>query len=528
MDTHRFRSLRASAAGLSLAGAAAAQVEFEPPVIVEMSGSEPTSACLADFDNDDHVDVAASGAADEGNVTVLLGDGLGGFPNNENFSSFVAAWGIAAGDFNGDGNQDLAVTNGVHDAREVKVFLGDGSGKFTTPYTTLTAGKFPIAVVAVDLNHDSVLDLAVANNVLYGVTIFLGKGDGFFGPGQHVPGVAGIMATDLDTGHFNEDAHFDILVSHYDGVWMLAGDGAGGFTLTTYLPLPWSDDVVVADMTGDGMDDVVAIGENAIVAQGHEDATFDVLWTSPDLGYLRGRGDVADVNRDGRPDIVAMNTSGTGPRIFLNEGGGVYSSGTAYPVGVQPALVRSGDWNEDGWPDLIVVDRNFGDTMFASVLNQVPPASQPAELVDFHVAYGLHISGGLSDLRQSDDLSLRTRSKFGFTAFEPNVMDLVVGAVTALDQATWLDLSIESRINNPGGAARARLMNWSSGQYQQVHQFPVGTTESIETIADVGAGQRVRDADGRIELSLRYSVIATFSLAGFDAWFDAVEITVRQ
>jgi hypothetical protein len=68
-----------------------------------------------------------------------------------------------------------------------------------------------------------------------------------------------------------------------------------------------------------------------------------------------------------------------------------------------------------------------------------------------------------------------------------------------------------------------RLRNWTSGQFEDVAQYAIGTTEEAVDI-DAAAAERVRAADGRIELSIRHSVIATFSLAGFDSFFDQLHV----
>ena len=82
---------------------------------------------------------------------------------------------VAVGDFNGDGNQDLAVGNG----NDVSVLLGNGDGTFR-PAVHYAAGIGPIFVAAGDFNGDGKLDLAVA--ISGGVRVLLGNGDGTFQP----------------------------------------------------------------------------------------------------------------------------------------------------------------------------------------------------------------------------------------------------------------------------------------------------------------------------------------------------------
>jgi hypothetical protein len=157
-------------------------------------------------------------------------------------------------------------------------------------------------------------------------------------------------------------------------------------------------------------------------------------------------------------------------------------------------------------------------------------AGDPADvalLTDFTVAFGSLISGGLQDLVESDDLRLRTRSIPGFTAQEANLMELRVGAETTVQNPGTIDLTLEGRISQPGGTVRVRLRNWSNNAFVQIHQYPIGTTETVETIEDIVATNFVRASDGRIEVSMRHSVFATFSVLGFDSYTDQVEIAVQ-
>jgi hypothetical protein len=143
-------------------------------------------------------------------------------------------------------------------------------------------------------------------------------------------------------------------------------------------------------------------------------------------------------------------------------------------------------------------------------------------LTDVAVQQGSIISGGLSELLASDETHLRTRSAFGFTAFEPNVLDLRIGAATGVESPATIDLAVESRIT-----ARLRLINYASNVFDEVASYSIGTTESTFTVDDVPAADHVRASDGRLDLSIKHVVMATFSLAGFDSYFDLAAVDVQ-
>jgi V8-like Glu-specific endopeptidase len=149
------------------------------------------------------------------------------------------------------------------------------------------------------------------------------------------------------------------------------------------------------------------------------------------------------------------------------------------------------------------------------------------QLTDISVAFGTHESGGLAQVVASDDDRYIVRSRFGFTALEPHVTDILVGATTTDPGASQIDLTYEGRLNQTGGTLKLRLRNWSTGTLQQVAQFAIGATEQTFTVDDIAATNRIRLSDGRIELRARASVLVTFSAAGFRNFTDLVEMTVE-
>ena len=145
---------------------------------------------------------------------------------------------------------------------------------------------------------------------------------------------------------------------------------------------------------------------------------------------------------------------------------------------------------------------------------------------DFEVFDGVPLSGSLDDLKEADDVRLRMRSEFGFLSSEPNVAELRVG-YTASDMPSELDVTFEGRVNNPDARVRVRLRNWNTGSFATIADFNLASSNVDERviIENTPAADFVRTGDGRIEVSIRQTVIATFSLSGFITGFD--EVTVR-
>src|SRR5439155_4869509 len=147
-------------------------------------GSQPLSVAMGDFDGDGALDLVVTNAGSN-SVSVLLGDGGGGFFNFGDFTAGAGPYSVAVADFNGDGRSDLAVANIF--GNSVTVLLGHADGTFQAAPTYVT-GNEPVSVAVGDFNGDGIPDLAVLNST--GVHVLLRNGDGSFQtlPIGYVPG----------------------------------------------------------------------------------------------------------------------------------------------------------------------------------------------------------------------------------------------------------------------------------------------------------------------------------------------------
>ncbi|MGI9013319.1 MAG: hypothetical protein ACR2GY_03625 [Phycisphaerales bacterium] len=153
---------------------------------------------------------------------------------------------------------------------------------------------------------------------------------------------------------------------------------------------------------------------------------------------------------------------------------------------------------------------------------------ETATLSSIATVFGTELGGGLAEVAASDDQYYRTNSAFGFQSSQPNLTDIVISGNVANETPTQVTLTAELRLNNPDGSMRMRLRNWlDSGSFLTVHQYPIGTAETIETVNVPNQGRFVQGGTGRIDLSLRHFVVATFSTNGFVTRLDWVAIEVE-
>jgi len=202
----------------------------------------------------------------------------------------------------------------------VTVLFGDGAGGFSAT-NNLAAGLFPVAIAVGDFNRDGAADLAVANNASHNVTILLGDGTGHFRVGGNI--TTGLLPQSIAVGDFNLDGRLDLAVANSGSntVTVLFGDGAGGFVAASNLAVGLAPrSVAVDDFNGDGNLDLAVVNQ--------ESNTVSVL-----LGDGTGRFPVAvdfavglsphfvavgDFNRDGRPDLAVANFSSNSVTVLLN------------------------------------------------------------------------------------------------------------------------------------------------------------------------------------------------------------------
>jgi len=175
---------------------------------------------VGDFNGDGKLDLAIANVASN-NVTVLLGSGTGGFTAalGSPFPVGPNPQSVAVGDFNGDGNADLAVAGvGVYQSTgiNVTVLLGDGTGGFTVaPGGPSETGSAPTALAVGDFNEDGRPDLAVIDSVTGSVAVLLGNGRGGFTAAPGSPLKAGTEAVSVAVGDFNADGKPDLAIANY-------------------------------------------------------------------------------------------------------------------------------------------------------------------------------------------------------------------------------------------------------------------------------------------------------------------------
>jgi len=455
-----------------------------------------------DFNGDGRLDLAVasvpyvlgSGSGTD-DITVLLGNGNGTFQPQQptslgelGFSNLF----MVAGDFRNDGRTDLAVAvdappnSGVYDSLDV--LLGNGNGTLQSPDVTYLDNDNsvgPVGIVAGDFTGSGRLDLATAdsNGNFNGddYSVYLGNADGTFqAPIKYSLGGSG-YSTALVAGDFAGNGRTDLAITQSapNQVFVLLNNGNGTFSDPAATNLARHETPLVADINGDGTPDVIEIDSSGdiLYRQGipGQPGSFlppvTVNLPLPDGSNLYASRGIAWLpSTDQGPVLASVDATNDEISYYAyRKGGFVRLSGST--TGKLPAQIIAADLNQDGLTDWVV--RNAGDgtltVFFGTQPRKSEPFGPPGQPDDpaFQAPVILSVGPGISDVQAVDTTGT-------------GLLDLVVtnqlsGQVSILD--------------NEGDGTFAPPVSYRAGaEISQIDTSSVPEVSSPEGTAGVVAG----------------------------------------
>ena len=450
----------------------------------------PNAVAVGDFNGDGKLDFAVADARNN-LVSVFLNGGSQGHTAFTLQSTYPVDNGgsVAVGDFNGDGQPDLAVSDGVDN--EVVVLLNQGGGSFgeMASYDYYDVEGDPLSLAVGDFDGDGRPDLAVTNFGASSVSVLLNGPGGVFQP--PVAFTVGSLPFSVAVGDFNGDGKPDLVVANNnqecDGgncpgtVSVLLNGGGGTFAAQmTYATGSDPASVAVGDFAGDGtLGFAVAInGESSVdVFRGPGDGTF----AAPIILAWGGNPDavaVGDFNGDGRPDLAVANYSDATVGVQLDKGPAreteSFTAPAPHAVEQHPRAVAVGDFNGDGKQDLAV----------ANTTSNLPDGGPGP--------------GTVSVLLNLGDGGFASQVTYGSESVPTGV------AVGDFNGDGRPDLAVVNQIGGDAGTVNV-LLNQPDGGFGPELPYAVGVSPQALAVGDF-------DGDGKSDLAVANLTDGTLSL----------------
>ncbi|WP_193213114.1 FG-GAP repeat domain-containing protein [Luteolibacter marinus] len=331
-----------------------------------LGGGSASGVASGDFDGDGDLDVALANVT--GITTILSNNGAGQFTATADLANGFGnnCGDVAAGDLDGDNDLDLYIANnqysGSADLAD-RVWFNDGTGQFTEGPQLLDAANGS-SVELVDIDGD--LDLDAIVGISGQDRIYRNDGAGSF-TGEDA--LSATQTSGITVGFLNADSHPDVFVSSYAGpssVWL--NDGSGGFVKTAQdIGTGFTNSAVLADFDGNGSTDIFAAN---IIGGGK-------LWTNDGSGSFTQSGQAfgpfsirsaaaIDLGGDGDMDlwIGKQQGSGVADEVWLNDGSGSFTLDGGFGLRNTSAVV-AGDFNDDGDLDIFAASIDGDHVLWA-------------------------------------------------------------------------------------------------------------------------------------------------------------------
>ena len=496
--------------------------------LFQLTGYTPlgqsTYYTIADFNLDGRPDLARASAL-TGMLTVSLGTVDGSFAALAVApTSIDTPAGLVSGDFDNDGKMDVAVlSGGLFSSPATRVFLGSGTGTFS-PRPVLLLPNFPRAAAAGDFDQDGNLDIALVSITPGGVStisLLLGNGKGdltpsFFIAPTTIQVPAGSVFGDIEMVDLNGDRRPDLVmtVSSPSGVGLITaiGDGKGSFSLTVRMGSQPSTDrpnprFAVADFNGDRSPDLVMFGylrDQVTLWLNSGGVLVPQIASAISVGTSPFSIVAADFDLDGRMDwaVGRQVVSGT-PELHVALGNGVggftFASGSPFTYGGLAPELATGDFNGDRRQDLLVAE---GDSeVFRILLNIVP---RPPTLLSQEIQFAQPPNRGINDGILALTATASSGMPVTFASLTNAVCTVSKGIVTmvALGQCTILAIQSGDSTYSPA----------------PIVQRSFRVTQNTQTITFAGIADRALDASP-------FGITATAS-SGLPVTFTASPATV--
>jgi hypothetical protein len=459
----------------------------------------------ADF-NGDHIPDIATVNGDTNTVSILINNGDGTFRPHLDFATGPGPNGLAAVDWNKDGKMDLVVSNGGAAAasQSVSILLGNGDGTFQ-PHHDIIGAPHANSIAVGDFNGDGNPDIATSSNSpVNAVLVTLGNGrggmlglfqdTGNIGINPRPPNDNAFLLTKIVRADFNHDGKDDLYYIECCNTFVIVPQGAFGVLVSNgdgsfsdhpiSGPIVPPTDLIAVDINQDGLTDAImpfdgchepCTGVSVAINKGDGTfgggAGFQVDVENP--GFQVG-GAAFDVDGDGHKDFVLVGNDTNDPAfdpdhmtliIQKQKADGTFAAPPQFAGGpsqlitvtlkapiVEKPSVTVADFNHDGKPDMAMVSK-FGGNVFV-VLNTTPPSACKVSTIN-HTVTVCHPSDGAVGLSPAHIVSHFTSST------PPSVSQIYLDNKLVFQVAGG---NINKNLALAPGEHRLEVKSWTNGQ----------------------------------------------------------------
>ncbi len=367
---------------LGLAATASAQIDFAPAVHYPAL-SRPSGGAALDYDEDGFLDVIVSGRGDDELAFLRnLGDGTFAPPLLLALASDSNPEGVTIGDFDHDGDVDLAVV--LFGAEELQLVLANGDGTFT-PGATFPLGFEPSMVVAIDFDGNGWLDLAINERGAGDVAVLLSDGAGGFLAADFY--AIGTETRDVTAGDVTGDGIPDLAATSRDDHLVRVYENRGDGTFQFLIDLGYGTQLKphglgMADMDRDGFLDFYSVSRGSVFEAPQVYLRYNGgnPWIGPINGAFKGVDTTGccsgDFDLDGIIDMATCNAGSNDVSVMRNAGIGIFNRGIEYPVGSNPECPEMLAVDLDGDGDVELITFNEGSDDISVLENNVRVCQQ--------------------------------------------------------------------------------------------------------------------------------------------------------